>query len=165
MGVHVDGGEQFIALSRALNKAGEKGLAKVLDEGFRSPLQELIPVLEASQFHVMPKRGGMAALARERTGFGVRKVGTGGYPGMRLVAKQRGRIQRQDRGILRHPVFADADGKTRDDWEWVNQPIEKGWFSDVVRAAHPKVKLRTQQALDDVVRQIEVDMTRGTKGR
>lgn len=162
MGVVPTGGEQFIALSRALNKAGEKGLARVLDEGFRSPLRELIPTLEASQFHVMPKRGGMARVARERTGFNVRKVGTGYYPGMRLAAKQRGRIARQDRGVLRHPVFADGD-TPRDEWEWVNQPIEPGWFTDPTKAAQAGIRRRSEQVLNDVARQVEVDVSRAKR--
>lgn len=164
MGVVIDDGEKFAALSIALKRAAEDGLNKVLDEGFRNPMRELIPVLEASQFHVMPKRGGMARIAAERTGFTTRKALKGSYPGMKLVAKQRGRIQRQDRGVLRHPLFADPD-KPRDEWKWVNQPIEKGWFTDVVKGAADNIARRQRQVLDDVVRQIDVDVARGRKGR
>lgn len=159
MGVVPDGGEQLAALSRALKRAGEVELGKQLDEGFRRPLLDLIPALEASQQHVMPKRGGMARVARERTTFGVRKVVAGRYPGMRLQGKQRGRIARQDRGVLRHPVFADQS-KPRDQWRWVDQRIEAGWFSDVTKAAQPSIRRSTEQALEAVVRQIEVDYER-----
>lgn len=157
MTVIYEGGEKLAALSRALNKAGEKTLAKELDAGFRTPLQELIPILKVSQFHVMPKGGGAAAAIQGRTFFKVRKVGTGTRPGMRLVANQKGRIQRQDRGVLRHPVFADAD-KPREEWKWVNQAIEPGWFTDPTKAASEGIRLRQEQALRNVVRQIEIDM-------
>jgi hypothetical protein len=157
-------GDAYAAVARALKNAEEKTLARELDKGFRTPFRELMPALAAAQFHVLPKRGGAAAAIRPRTTFGTRKVLRGGSPGMRLQAKQKGRIARQDQGVLRHPVFADPD-KTRDEWKWVNQPIEKGWFSDVTAAAADNIRRSQEQALREVVAQIEVDMRQSGKGR
>lgn len=165
MGVVVDGGAQFATLAVALKRAEEQGLARVLDEGFRAPLRDLMPALAASQRRVLPKRGGAAAEVTARTRFYTRKVVKGAAPGMRLQANQRGRIGRQDKGILRHPLAQDVtSGKPRDAWEWIDQPIAAGWFSDVVKAAQPDIRRRTEQTLDDVARQVTVDMARAKRG-
>lgn len=151
-----EGGEKLAALDRALKKAGERGLARELDRSVRRPLQALVPRLPASALAVLPKRGGLAAkIAQSR--IGVRRYSTGRYPGVRLVASNAYGLARKDRGKLRHPVFADQS-QTRDQWDWVDQEITPGWFSDVVEPQRGRLRAEFEAAIEAVARQITIEV-------
>jgi len=164
VGVVPDGGEKFAALARALDKAAETGLLKELLAGVTDPLRAMIPTFKAAQREVMPKRGGMADYAAATTKLSVRRRNTGRYPGVRLVASQKGRIRRQDQGVLRHPVHERA-GTDRDTWSWVNQTIPAGWFTRTADEAAPRLRKSAAAAMDRVARRIDIDVTRSGGAR
>lgn len=155
------GGEKLAALAKALRAAEEKTLLRELRKGVRAPLLTLIPKIQESARRKIPKRGGFQSQFMPSLTLKVQQKNTGRYPGMRMLAKYPGRISRIDRGYLRHPVFPDTENKTRDQWDWITQPIPKGFFTDPIKDEQPEIVKAVEDALDRVARQVEIDMTRG----
>lgn len=163
MGVVPNNGERLGALARALKNADEKVLLRELRKGVRTPLLALLPKIEESARQKIPRRGGFQAQFIPSLRLKVQQRNTGRYPGVRLVANYPGRISRIDRGFLRHPIFPDTATKTRDEWDWMSQKIPAGFFTDPIKADLAEVRASVEDALDRVARQIEIDMTKGSR--
>lgn len=159
-GVVPDGGEKLAALSKALRKAGERELERELDKGVREPLKGLIPKIAASARRKFPKRGGFLRTYEARHKLRVQRRNGGRYPGVRLVDSYPGRITRLNQGVLRRPVFAD-ETEPREAWEWINQPIPAGFFDEPVDAEKDEIRRSVEDALERVVRQVEIDIAKG----
>jgi len=163
MGIVPNNGERLAALARALKNAEEKVLLRELRKGVRTPLLALLPKIEESARQKIPKRGGFQAKFIPSLRLRVQQRNTGRYPGVRLVANYPGRISRIDQGFLRHPIFPDTETKTRDEWDWLSQKIPAGFFTDPIKADLAEVRASVEDAMDRVARQIEIDMTKGSR--
>lgn len=151
-----DGGAKLTALGQALQLTGDKVLERELLKGLRQPLNALRPKVAASARATLPKRGGLAELVAKSP----QKVQTRrrGNLHVALIALNTYNLRRIDRGENRHPVFADADHETRDQWTWVSQQVQPGWFSDPTGAAVDDVRRALDAAVDAVARQLDIDV-------
>ncbi len=101
----------------------------------------------------MPRRGGLAArLMRQPVSTSVRGAGLDIWLGKR----NKSQISRMNRGTFRHPVWADAKNKTRDEWAWVNQDVPAGAFSEALKAIGPEATARVKGVMDDIMKELEL---------
>lgn len=151
----VRGTEDFIRLSKALKAAGRSELRKELNKGLRRAAKPLIAQTRAAALEKLPKAGGLNELVA-KTPQRV-QVRTGAKTaGVRIVVVQsRSGARRANRGVLRHPVFADTT-KPRDEWTWVDQKVNSDWFDGPLREGAPLVvpqlTVAMQAIADRVVR-------------
>lgn len=156
MGAVPDGGAKLVALGQALQLTGDRTLERELLKGIRQPLNALKPKVRASALENLPRRGGLAALiAASPQTVQVRRRGN---IHARLVAKNAYNLRRIDRGVNRHPVFADADNKTRDQWDWVSQPVTPGWFTDATTDDIDDIRRALEDVVDAVARQLDIEV-------
>lgn len=155
----VTGADQFLALSKALKAAGRSGMRAELNRAMRDAAKPLIEKTRAAALADLPTRGGLAAqVAREPQRVQTR---TGRDPGVRLVVtRRRGGAAAANRGMIRHPVFADGS-KTRQQWAWVDQPVRPGWFDKTITNEAPAIRRDLEQALETVARRIVEEGRRG----
>lgn len=151
----VNGADKFLAVSKALKAAGETGLRKELNKSIRDAAKPLIPKTRAAAKASLPQRGGLAALvakAPQRV-----QVRTGQKTaGARIVVGKNRRsagARAANRGTIRHPVFADGN-KTRDQWTWVNQEVDAGWFDETLEAEADSVLPAVEKAIEDMAERI-----------
>jgi hypothetical protein len=135
-----NGANDFLALSKRLKAAGEKGLRNELNKVMRNAAKPLIPKVREAARASLPKGGGLneriarkPLRAQTRTGnatAGVRIVGTKVEP----------RIN--DQGRVYHPVFGRKPG--------VVQTVEqaKGYFDDTLAAEGPGITADLVAALN-----------------
>lgn len=151
------GTNQFVALSKALKDAGEKGLQRELNKGLRESARPFAAAVRRNALEMLPKRGGLNERVADQVVPKVRKSNSKRAQGIRLGATGREgmkAIRNLDRGKLRHPVYADG-GKSRDEWTWVDQAVEPGFWSKAAEEVQPEVAKRAQEALDTVSRKID----------
>lgn len=149
----VTGADDFLRLSKALKAAGRTEMRKELNRGLRSTARPLIPKVRAAARAELPTRGGLAdQVAREPMRVQVR---TGAATaGVRIVVgRRKGGARSTNRGVIRHPVFADG-AKDRKDWAWVNQTVPSGWFDDTIRDAAPQIRRALEVSLEAVAYKI-----------
>ena len=150
----VRGAEDFLALSKALKAAGQKELRKELNAELKKAGKPLIAVTRAAAFSQLPASGGLAAMvAKEPQRIQVR---TGqATAGMRVVVgKRRGGARGANRGVIRHPVFGRSD-RTRDQWAWVDQKVEPGWFDRTLEQEAPRIaRPRVEAAMESIVNKV-----------
>lgn len=149
----VRGAEDFYRLSKALKHSGRTELRKELNKGLKKAAVPLIKNARVEAIQRLPARGGLNRLvAKTPTRVQVR---TGAdSAGVRIVVvKSNSGARRANRGVLRHPVFADSS-QDRSDWTWVDQPVEPGWFDDPMREGAPVVRGELEQSMETVARKI-----------
>lgn len=157
----VGGAEDFLKLSKALKAAGETELRKELNTELRRAAKPLIPMTRQAARSRLPQRGGLAesvARAPQRV-----QVRTGEKTaGVRLVvASRRAAARAANRGLIRHPVFADA-AEPRKDWTWVEQKVQGGWFDETVEREAPRVaRPAIEQALESIAEKVVREVKRG----
>lgn len=150
----VRGAEDFLALSKALKKAGHKDLRKKLHRALRDAVKEVAPEAEKTLAESLPYAN------RGKPVRQVVLVKTGKDPGITVGVRfgsKRSTNARlaNSKGLIRHPVFADQD-KVRKDWHWVNQavPSAEGWFDKTYINAAPDVRKRIEQVMQETVDEI-----------
>lgn len=159
MSAQVKGAEDFLRLSKALKAAGRKQLRKDLNKGLRDAAKPLIAQTRASARDRLPKAGGLNDLVA-KTPQRV-QIRTGATAGVRIVVVQsRSGARRANRGILRHPVFADPN-KPRDEWTWVDQKVNSEWFDGPLREGAPLVIPRLTAAMQTVADRVVREVQRG----
>jgi hypothetical protein len=136
------GANDFLALSKALKAAGQKGLRNELNKTMRNAAKPLIPKVREAARAGLPKGGGLNERiakkpyrAQTRTGAtnaGVRIVGTKVDP-------------RIDEGRVYHPVFGHKPGVVQE------VPGAKGYFSDTLRREGSTIQREVVQALTGFV--------------
>lgn len=149
----ITGAEDFLKLSKALKHAGRTTLRKELNKGLREASKPLIASTRKAARERLPKSGGLAELVA-KTPQRV-QVRTGAQTaGVRIVVvKSKSGARRANRGVLRHPVFADSS-KDRRDWTWVDQKVNSDWFDGPLREGAPLVVPHLRAAMEKVAQQI-----------
>jgi hypothetical protein len=155
VGISTTGTEKLVRLAAAIKAAGGKELQRELEKAARRAGRPLVRSARQGAIAILPYRGGLGeSVAASRFSAQVRATPQG--VGLQIVAVgRRGRnLSRQDDGIVRHPVFADA-AKTRSEWTWVDQKITPGWFSKPLTLDAPKQKKEFDEAVDIVATRLE----------
>jgi hypothetical protein len=153
-GSSLSGSSDFLRLSKALKNAGRTELRKELHKGLKDGAKPLLKVAREAARESFPEREGLAA-REAKTRFRV-QVRTGTQAGVQVVADGRYVNVKllNNRGIIRHPVFADPK-KTRREWTWVDQPDpNRGWFDKAMQDHVDQVKPELEQAIQRVVDKI-----------
>jgi hypothetical protein len=132
------GANDFLALSKRLKEAGEKGLRNELNKVMRNAAKPLIPKIRDAARDKLPKGGGLNERiakkpyrAQTRTGVntaGVRIVGTKVDP-------------RINEGRIYHPVFGRTPGVVQD------VPAAKGYFDETLERETPAIRDEVVKAL------------------
>lgn len=158
--------DDLVRFSKALKAAGRTGMRKEFHKGMQAAGKPLLAKARKAGRDAMPSGGGLdKRMAKTRfrvqvrTGGGSGRSGTGAvFSGIRVVAdgKNVNAKLSNNRGIIRRPVFADAEHETRREWTWVNQrvPGSKGWFDDEMKSSAPVVRPELAKAMDRTIRQI-----------
>lgn len=124
--------------------------ARRIDPTIRQTVEkELTPLpdeVAASALRILPKRGGLAkrtadrVIPKQQRKPGSVEVFVVGKSGLKELV-------RLDRGSVRHPVHANPN-KTRDEWRWVNQPVNKGFWTRPTQLRADEIKVAVEAALD-----------------
>jgi hypothetical protein len=142
MAVDVDfseAGAVYRDISRRLAKASAED---VVTRAIGDAIEATGPVLEAaarSGASRLPKRGGLAAVVAG-TRINRKSTRRRGYYNLRLVAgknavRDPGRI---NRGRIAHPTYGR--------WPWVFQNVQRGWFTEPLKAEAPMIRARAEAA-------------------
>jgi hypothetical protein len=128
----IKGANDFLALSKRLKAAGEKGLRNELNKVMRDAAKPLIPKVREAARTSLPKHGGLneriakkPLRAQTRTGArtaGVRIVGSKVDP----------RINNE--GRVYHPVFGNKPGVVQ------QVPAAKGYFDETLANEGPGIR-------------------------
>ena len=150
--IQTRGADKLARLGQAIKDAGDKELKRELAAAARRSTKPLTLAARAGASR-LPQRGGLAArVASAKFSTRTRTVGKGA--GVRIVGRHAYNLRRMDRGVVRHPVYADGS-KPRADWAWVSQPIEAGWFTEAEEAAVPAVRVELVRAVENLIRRLE----------
>lgn len=153
----VEGVEALRGAGRALALAGDgKELKKALVKNLREVGKPAADDMRSHLREVMPARGGLAA-AFTRRRFSVRNRITGRGAGVRIVALGSHAYKAvEDRGRLRHPVYANA-ALPKTEWTWVTQQVPGaiGALSKAFEDHEAEFAEGIQDALQEVIRGIE----------
>ena len=135
---------------RLLAAAGE--IDKAISAAVEDELDKLPDAVRRSAMEILPKKGGLNKLVAARVvpktkrSPGSIQVFADGRQGLK-------ELSRIDRGLLRHPVFADPD-KSRKDWKWVSQKVNKRFWSRPVELRADEIKKAVTAALEQLARRI-----------
>jgi hypothetical protein len=150
--LQIDGADKLHELARVLKVAGEKDLRRQVLRNLTRAMKPVRVEAKRSLVETMPKRGGLARAKARQVRFRTSTRTGASTAGVRLLATG-GQVRRIDReGQFRHPVF------NRHDVPWESQRVNAGWFTRPTRAAAPQVRAEVERALNDVARQIEVQL-------
>ena len=143
--LRIEGAEQFRAVSKRLNDAGNKG--KRLKKELRAAiLKEAKPVgrfVAVSAGSNLPHRGGLGY-----TVGGANISVSAGTTSVRMRLKAKGYdLAAIDRGRLRHPVFGNREN-------WVTQKVKPRLFTEPFKASAPRLRQRIIRATDNVAKRI-----------
>lgn len=155
----MSGAEDFDRLARRLKEAGEKGLRAELNRALNDSVKPFAKEISAVEYlkPYMPDRYA-EVLARDLGATTVKRSSAATYG---VAVKVQGRVHRRrqvrllNRGLLRHPVFADSDIDRRD-WEWKTQTggMVPGFFDDAVKAAAPEIRQQMINAIQAVEQKV-----------
>lgn len=152
MEVHIGGGADLYAVSRALKGIGAQGLGKQMAKGLQDAAKDLRPAIRASAQQLMPHAGGYAATLSKSLRFrqAVQTSATTARVTFRVHAD--GRRDRRDvpglnRGRLRKPLFGNRN-------RWYNQQVRPGFVDRPVDRLAPEISRRMQAVVDHVADQI-----------
>jgi hypothetical protein len=142
--IELRGAEQLVALAKRL-KTATKELRSDLYRGINRAAKPLKNNVKKSARERLPKKGG---LNRHIAGTKIatkRRV-TGKYAGVRLVGTSGYDIGSINRGRVRHLTFGREP--------WVNQVVQKGFWSDPLAAGAPDVRDEVQEVMDDIAKKL-----------
>ncbi len=142
--IKVTGAEDFLALSKALKKAGRTDMRKALAKGLKDATKPLIADTKAATSR-LPQSGGLAA--RVAKAPQTVKVLTGKTAGVKIAVGGKGGAARMaDTGRVRHPVFGRP--------VFVTQSVDPGWFTQTLEDGAPVVRPKLIDAIEAVAAQI-----------
>jgi hypothetical protein len=137
-----DMARQLHRLARDIQASDEQTIA--------AELEALKPAIRRSAMATLPTRGGLDRLVANSELKVVRRRSR-----VTLRANNKRNIRRMnDRGILRHPVYARRD-RPRNTWRWVDQRVPRKWFDNPTLASEMRLRRaveRNRQRILDRVR-------------
>lgn len=144
MEVELRGAEQLVALAKRLRDA-PKELRSELYIGINRAAKPLKNDVRKSAQDRLPKSGGLAKKISE-TKIATKRRITGGGAGVRLIGTSGYDIGSINRGRVRHKTFGHKP--------WVNQAVTKGFWTDPLVAAAPRVRDEIQDVMDKIADEI-----------
>ena len=150
--LHVDA-DDFGRFARATRDA-DKSVQKAIRKGFRDAAKPLGEDVVREGSVGMPARGGLRArLSAGKIGISA-TFGKNPKVTVKLGTRAGYQLSSLDRGILRHPVFAQQGQKRR----WTAQRVPSSTYSEAFQKGAPKVRehvLReTRRVLDEIAREV-----------
>jgi hypothetical protein len=140
-------GDQLLALERKLERLAGGELKRTVMDAIAKEIEPLPDAVRKSALDILPKRGG---LNRVVAGQVVTEQKTPNSVKVFMVGKKRMReLLRLDRGLVRHPVYADP-AKTRKQWKWVNQAVPQRFWSRPVKQREDAIKAAVRAAVDEL---------------
>jgi hypothetical protein len=148
------------ALAVRLREAGDTGLLREMQKALRDAAD---PVPEDIRRGLRPKLPNRYAdvlnadldirIETRSTANEARVSVTASTPSVGGRPSRRGRsIRRLDSGILWHPVFARGPRRS---WDWREQAVQPGFFSQPARDDAPRARAEMDAALERVRQKIE----------
>lgn len=163
MSEYVRGVEELRRTAATLREISKAGLQKEVGKAIREATGELGEEVRRNLEFYMPS--GYTPVLASYLHF-VTKAKTSGWPAVTVTAKAKARsdLYRQDKGILRHPVFGRyrfvkrKHGKSfdvvRKENPWVNQAIPPGFFTNPANRVKEDVRGEVIKAIERVKDQI-----------
>jgi hypothetical protein len=142
-GIRAEGLEEFQSLSVVLKDAADKDLTNRVRKAMRDVAKPVGEAVNREGAKVMPHRGGFSRRV-EGTKVGITSALVSKTVHITLTLNNKGAdIKSLDAGVLRHPVFAQAD-RTR---TWVKQTVPSGAFSKALEKQAPAVSRKILDAM------------------
>ena len=153
MVVRIEGTDDLQRVADALKDAGEKDLVKAVSGALRGEAKPLGERVLRRGAESMPHRGGLSERVAGMGKVGVSSALRGRIASVSVILRNKGvDLKAMDAGVLRHPVFAQAD-RSR---VWVRQSVPAGAFRKAFDAEAAEVQAKAVKAaqgvLDDVAR-------------
>lgn len=154
--LRTSGTERLLRLAAAIRDAGEAGITRELEKSLKKLERPLVRSAREGAVAILPYRGGLAErVAASRFSSSVRLTATGVTMTITGLGRRGTNLSRMDeRGLVRHPVYADAD-KPRQQWHWVTQRVPPGWFSKPLELDAPKIRQEIEDGIDRLADQLE----------
>jgi hypothetical protein len=144
--VEVEGADKLRVVARALKDLGDKELRREFYAGMNRAVKPLTASVKQRLPERLPAR--YAALLRADLRVTTRRRTGGRNPAVFLLGKAKNRdIRSLNRGRLRHPLYGDRE-------HWYDQPVQKGWWDQVLEDGAPMVRKEMVRVLDEVADQI-----------
>ncbi len=160
MDVKVQGAQDFRALSRALKDAGAKDLTRELSRAISAAARPVRDEARASARAHLPRAGGLAEYVAGAS-FRTQRKTSARNPSITISLSRRqaqgpGKINLygMDRGKFRHPVHARST-ETRDQWKWVTQQVDPGWWSEVVAKLADRSRNQIDASMRIIARKLD----------
>lgn len=150
--IRTEGTDDLQKIADELREAGDKKLARKVGAAIRKAAKPAGQTALRAGAYDMPGRGGLRSKLLES------KIGVSAWlRSQRALVEVKLRnpvdLRALDRGILRHPVFADPE-KTRKQWTWVRQEVREGAFSGPFERQADKVRGEALEAAQDVLDEV-----------
>ncbi len=145
-------GDGLKALQRKIKQMpNSRTLTRELNKGLREGAKHLPAAAQQAARESLPRRGGL----NERVaGHPVKLVVSSSQSSAGIKVRFKGVSSRKEQaGLLRHPVFADAS-RPKSEWVWKPQQVKPEWFTAAMRAKAPDVRPALLKAMERVARKI-----------
>lgn len=140
--VSIEGADDLQRLAARLKEAGRNDLRKELLAGIRKANKPIVAAIRDGIRERLPSRGGLADEVARAT-ISTRTKLTGRSVGVTMLGtKGKSKLERLNRGILRHPLFGHGP--------WFVQQVEPGWFDDSIREKLDVLRNNITDAMDAV---------------
>lgn len=145
----------YVKLQAAIKELTDKKLAASLRKRLREAAYPIGRHVLEKGGNQMPRRGGLAERVRRNT-VTVSQTKSGAFVWAGKRGVDRSQIARMNRGLFRHPVWADTLNKTREQWAWVNQTVPAGAFTAALDSLPPDVERKFYQVLQDITKEMQI---------
>lgn len=143
MDLSTSGADDFLALSKRLKAAGNKGMRNELNKQIRKAAKPAVKAVRQAAIAGLPAAGGLGSFVAKKRASVVTR--TGSDPGVKVrINKQDPRLDTQ--GRLVHPVFGRRPS--------VVQQVRPGVMSEGFQRAAPEIRKDVLEALESVKRQV-----------
>ncbi len=141
--VSIEGADDLQRLAVRLKEAGRNDLRKELLAGIRKANKPIVAAIRDGIRERLPSRGGLADEVARAT-ISTRTKLTGRSVGVTMLGtKGKSKLERLNRGILRHPLYGNRS-------HWYTQAVEPGWFDDSIREHLDVLRNNITDAMDAV---------------
>lgn len=144
--------EDYRRLAEKLTKVDRK-VARVMRKRLREAAGPIGRHVLEGGISKMPRRGGLQAylVATSPVRTSVRRSGVDVWMG----SKKKSQLALLNRGLLRHPVFADSR-KTRKEWTWHTQPVPDAAFDEALASLPPETVHRLERVMLDMMKELQL---------
>jgi hypothetical protein len=144
-------GDQLLQLERKLERLAGGEFQRSVMASIAKEMEPLPEAVRQSALDILPKRGGLNRLVASQV---ITEQKNPDSVKAFMVGRKRMReLLRLDRGLVRHPVYADPK-KTRKQWKWVNQAVPQRFWTRPVKQREDAIKAAARAAMDELARKL-----------